>query len=89
MVKKVLIIEDDSLMVKIYQARLSKDNIKVYAAANGKEGLQLYQEKQPDLIVLDLPEPWKVIDHAKKSFGLTPTVTAKCGKTEVTMTGIT
>lgn len=57
MVKKVLFIEDDALIVKIYTARLTKDGYEVYTADNGEDGIKVALEVKPDLVVLDVMMP--------------------------------
>lgn len=54
---KILIIEDDPLIVKIYTTRLSADGFEVVSAENGEEGLKLIEQDGIDLIVLDLMMP--------------------------------
>jgi len=55
--KKVLFIEDDSLIVKIYTTRLELEGIEVSSAEDGEIAMQMYRQKEPDLIVLDLMLP--------------------------------
>lgn len=54
---KILIIEDDPLIVKIYTTRLSADGFEVVSAENGEEGLKLIEQDGINLIVLDLMMP--------------------------------
>ena|SRR3989344_3626491 len=54
---KILFIEDDPLLVKIYSTRLSADGFEVLSAENGEEGLQMAATQSPDLIVLDIMMP--------------------------------
>lgn len=54
---KILIIEDDPLIVKIYSTRLKADGHEVYTAENGEEGWRQAIEHNPDLIVLDVMMP--------------------------------
>lgn len=54
---KVLIIEDDPLIVKIYSTRLKADGYDVTSAENGEEGLKAAFEQRPDLIILDVMMP--------------------------------
>lgn len=54
---KVLFVEDDPLIVKIYSTRLSADGYTVITALNGADGLRLADEEKPDLIVLDIMMP--------------------------------
>jgi DNA-binding response OmpR family regulator len=53
----ILIIDDDSLMQKVIEASLIKDNYKLYFASDGESGLQAAREYMPDLILLDIVMP--------------------------------
>ncbi|KKP59870.1 MAG: Response regulator receiver protein [Candidatus Gottesmanbacteria bacterium GW2011_GWA1_34_13] len=54
---KILFIEDDPLIIKIYTTRLTADGFQVFSADNGEDGLKLAETEAPDLIVLDLMMP--------------------------------
>lgn len=51
---KLLIIEDDPDQVALYETRLEMEGIEVQATMNGKDGLAMAREWQPDLILLDI-----------------------------------
>lgn len=55
--KKILIIEDDGLIAKIYKTRLSAEGYEVVLAADGEAGLNTARQIRPDLILLDLMIP--------------------------------
>ncbi len=54
---KVLIIEDDIYISRMYQLKLSLDGIKVELADNGKAGLEKVEDFRPDVILLDILMP--------------------------------
>lgn len=54
---KILFVEDDPLIVKIYSTRLKADGYEVFSAENGEEGLKLAEQVKPDLIILDVMMP--------------------------------
>ena len=54
---KVLIIDDDKFLQTVYESELHQENIEVFLADNGKDGLALSQEHLPDVILLDLIMP--------------------------------
>ncbi len=54
---KILFIEDDPLIVKIYSTRLKADGHEVFSAENGEEGLNVIDECHPDVVVLDVMMP--------------------------------
>ena len=55
--KTVLIIDDDPTVSGLMERQLLKNGYKVLTAPNGKEGLKLAKEKQPDVITLDILMP--------------------------------
>ena len=54
---KVLLVEDDSLMVKMYDLKFTHDGFNVSVALDGEEGLQKARAENPDIIVLDIMLP--------------------------------
>ena len=54
---KVLLVEDDSLMVKMYDLKFTHDGFSVAVALDGEEGLQKARAENPDIIVLDIMLP--------------------------------
>ncbi len=57
--KKILIIEDEELIVDLLQKKLTMEGYVVSVARNGEEGLKLMREQKPDLILLDIIMPKK------------------------------
>ncbi|MBW1803299.1 MAG: response regulator [Deltaproteobacteria bacterium] len=60
MAKKILIIDDDPLIVEYLEALFSDNGYETCSAANSMEGMEVLREERPDLITLDLqmPEEW-------------------------------
>ena len=56
---KILLVEDDIMLNKIYQTKLSMLGYQVLAAYNGEEGLLMMGKHQPHLVLLDLMLPKK------------------------------
>lgn len=54
---KILLVEDDSLIVKIYSTRLKADGYTILSADNGEDGLALAEKETPDLVLLDVMMP--------------------------------
>ncbi|KKP67895.1 MAG: hypothetical protein UR68_C0020G0005 [Candidatus Roizmanbacteria bacterium GW2011_GWA2_35_19] len=54
---KILIIEDDPLMIRLYQKVFTFEGYKVEMAGNGEEGLEKVKSFQPTLILLDVMMP--------------------------------
>jgi two-component system, OmpR family, response regulator AdeR len=54
---KVLIAEDDVGICEMYSTAFMKEGFKVYTAKDGKNALEKYYSKQPDIILLDIMMP--------------------------------
>jgi len=54
---KILIIEDDRYISKMYQLKLSLDGFDVQVADNGRIGLEKVTEFKPDIILTDILMP--------------------------------
>jgi DNA-binding response OmpR family regulator len=54
---KILFIEDDPLINKIYSTRLKTDGHEVFTAENGEEGLKIAMDNNPDIVILDVMMP--------------------------------
>jgi len=55
--EKILIIDDDVDTLKFVGMMLQKQGYKIFAAANGKQGLSQAEAEDPDLILLDVMMP--------------------------------
>jgi CheY-like chemotaxis protein len=54
---KILIIEDEGIIIDLLQKKLEKEGYDVEVARDGEEGLKKIKEIWPDLILLDLEMP--------------------------------
>lgn len=54
---KILLIDDEFGILEVVQAYLIKEGFEVYTSTNGKQGLLLFEQIKPNLIVLDLMLP--------------------------------
>lgn len=59
MAQKILIIEDDRFLRKIYKNKLEAEGFEVMEAIEGEEGIHKVQNEQPNLVLLDLMLPRK------------------------------
>ncbi len=70
--KKILVIEDDADARMMLSLALKSSGYVVFGAENGKEGLQLFKEEKPDLVILDVVMPlmdgWEVLRRIKAGF---------------------
>lgn len=53
----ILLIEDDSLLLKMYKTKLEKEGFQVLAAEDGQKGLKMALEEKVDFILLDIMMP--------------------------------
>lgn len=54
---KLAIIEDDPVIAQMYRMKFEAENYRVEVASNGKLGVDLVKEMQPDIVLLDLKMP--------------------------------
>lgn len=54
---KVLLIEDDNLLIKLYKSKFEDEGFQVISAIDGIQGLELAKKEQPDVILLDILMP--------------------------------
>lgn len=70
---KILIAEDEMIMLKIIELRLKKDGHQVITTSNGKEALEQIKLHDPDMIIADIMMPFtsgleivSVVKHDKE-----------------------
>lgn len=54
---RVLLIEDDTLLVNMYKTKFENDGYDILTASDGEEGLELALSEKVDIIILDLMLP--------------------------------
>ena len=69
--KKILVVDDDPLIVRMYERKLIKEGFAVHLAANGEEGIKALEKEIPDLILLDVLMPkmngWEALKKIKEN----------------------
>ncbi|MGE0092886.1 MAG: sigma-54-dependent transcriptional regulator [Bacteroidales bacterium] len=55
--EKILVIDDDKLVRKVFKLTLSKEGYDVLEAEDGRQGLQVIKAEQPDLVLTDFQMP--------------------------------
>jgi DNA-binding response OmpR family regulator len=50
---KVLLVEDDPMVVRMYQRKLTMDGFELILAFNGEEGLAAMLKERPNIVLLD------------------------------------
>lgn len=69
--EKVLCVDDDLSLLRLYQDELSEEGFKVILAKDGKEALAKFEKEKPQVVVMDIRMP--VMDGIE-------TLTAMMGK---------
>ena len=59
MLKKILLIEDEEIMIDLLQKKFIEENYEIHVARDGEEGLEKMKQIMPDLILLDIIMPKK------------------------------
>ena len=54
---KIMVVDDEPNIVQTQQDRLEMNEYEVVTAGNGKEGLERFEQEQPDVILLDVIMP--------------------------------
>lgn len=57
MVKKILLVEDEIIMINLLEKKLTQEGYDVKIATNGEEALEMMREEKPDIILLDIIMP--------------------------------
>ena len=57
--KKILIIEDEEILLGLLQKKLTKEGYRVLLARDGEVGLKIMNKEKPDLVLLDIIMPVK------------------------------
>jgi CheY-like chemotaxis protein len=57
MSKKILLVEDERVLIKMYQETFSRAGFEVHSAETVQEGIKLTKELKPDLVLLDILLP--------------------------------
>ncbi|PIS39445.1 MAG: response regulator [Candidatus Nealsonbacteria bacterium CG08_land_8_20_14_0_20_38_20] len=57
MAKKILLVEDEEIMINLLQKKLTREGYEVSVAEDGEEGLRAMRETGSDLVLLDIIMP--------------------------------
>ena len=62
--EKILVIDDDEFLLRLIQRLLKPEGYSVHVAGNGEDGLKVFHQVAPDLVILDVMMPemdgWEV-----------------------------
>ena len=54
---KLLIVEDDYFLLKMYKKKFENEGYEVFVAVDGKQGIEKAAEIMPDMILMDIMMP--------------------------------
>jgi DNA-binding response OmpR family regulator len=54
---KILVVDDEKNILKLYQAELEDEGYTVVTANSGREALDIFESENPDLVTLDILMP--------------------------------
>jgi CheY-like chemotaxis protein len=57
MSKKIILVEDEEVLINVLSKKLIKEGYEVTIARNGLEGLEFMRKDKPDLVLLDIVMP--------------------------------
>ena len=90
--KEILLVEDERVISRILKVYLEKAGYQVRQAADGLEGIRQFEEKKPDLVLLDvmLPEKdgWEVLKHIRARSACPVIMLTALGRTEQKLKGL-
>lgn len=73
--KRILIVEDEGLILKALEFRLKRDGYDVIKAADGREGIRMIETEEFQLLITDMMLPFnnglEVVNKAKEIKGKT------------------
>ncbi|MDD4806923.1 MAG: response regulator, partial [Oscillospiraceae bacterium] len=62
---KILVVDDDQNICELLRLYIEKENFEVVIANDGRQALTLFDEQNPDLVLLDIMLPemdgWEVL----------------------------
>lgn len=89
---RILIVDDDRPSLKMTAFLLREEGYTVYTADNGQEALRMIDDKQPDLLVLDVMMPgmdgWEVTRHLRRTTNLPILILSAKGETSDRVFGL-
>ena len=74
MANKILVVDDDLNICELLKLYLENDGYVVYTANDGKQAVDMFKNKTPDLVLLDIMLPkmdgWQVCREIRKTSGV-------------------
>ena len=70
---KILVVEDEELMLKALEFRLKKDGYTIIRAIDGRDAISRINEEDFDMVITDIMLPYnnglEILNHVKKKSG--------------------
>lgn len=70
---RILVAEDEPMLLKTIELKLKKEGYEVIAASDGKEAINCINEKSPDMVITDIMMPYasglEIVSLLKKEDG--------------------
>jgi DNA-binding NtrC family response regulator len=57
LMQRILLIDDDELILMMMRNALENEGYQVFSTADGPQGITIYKEHEPDLVLLDIGLP--------------------------------
>jgi len=54
---KILIVDDDQNILRLYKEELEEEGYNIVIASNGQEAIELFEKENPDIVTLDIQLP--------------------------------
>lgn len=54
---KLLVVDDDISVQRLYKEALEEEGYKIIIAGNGKKALEMFEKEKPDIVTLDILMP--------------------------------
>ncbi len=82
----VLLVEDDESIAESMAYHLGKAGLRVLRASDGAQGIRLFRQQKPDLVIIDLMLPevdgWRFTEEVRKEDGRVPLVMCSARNSE-------
>lgn len=89
---RILIVEDDSSLRDLYGEALKNEGYNTYMASDGLDGMEKFEDVNPDLIILDLLMPrmdgWEALERVRKVSECPVIIVTGQGTTEEIIRGL-
>ncbi|EJL40592.1 response regulator with CheY-like receiver domain and winged-helix DNA-binding domain [Brevibacillus sp. CF112] len=90
--KSILLVEDELVISRVLKAYLQKADYEVWQAEDGIEAIRLFDEKKPDLVLLDLMLPersgWEILQYIREKSACPVIIMTALGQTDQKLKGL-